>query len=279
MRIAHLSIGSLPPVFSAFGGAVQRWVAELACEQVRRGHSVTVFSPGLTNASTRVKGVNLTHVRCRVSQPWAHIEFQLRALSRLMRSADKPEIIHFHSEPEGAVLSRWFAATRVLSYNNFYFRGGRQRPFYRVYRHLIQEFDALLPCSEYCRSASAEYWRLPLSRLQVSPCGVDVGTFCPNAENGQAERAALGVAGSVILYVGRISKQKGTDTLLAAYAWIRARNPNTTLVLAGPSEQFDGHDSGAARVWQEAIASAGAVHLGAVSDERLPRLYNAADVF
>jgi glycosyltransferase involved in cell wall biosynthesis len=266
-------------VFSEFGGAIQRWVGELATEQVRRGHSVVVLSPAKANGFAQIRGVEVRYIKCQLGQPWAHIEFQLRALWKLRRAADRPEIIHFHSEPEGAVLSSLFGATRVLSYNNFYFRGGRQRPFYRIYRRLIQEFDALLPCSEHCRSASAEYWRLPLSQLQVSYCGVDVRTFCPDSETGRAERDTLRLDGPIILYVGRICRQKGTDTLLAAYERVRAQDPAVALVLAGPIEQFDDHDSMAAHVWKERIAASGAMYVGAISDDRLPGLYNAADVF
>ena len=48
-------------------------------------------------------------------------------------------------------------------------------------------------------------------------------------------------------------------------------------MLVGPFEQFN--HSFEARSWIEEISAAGAVHLGTVHDERLPRLYNAADVF
>jgi glycosyltransferase involved in cell wall biosynthesis len=279
MRIAHVSIGSLPPVFSASGGAIQRWVGELAAEQARRGHSVVVVSPGPSTRSATVNGVHVKYIRCRFNQPWAHIEFQVRALSWLIRSATAPDIIHFHSEPEGGFLSSWSSATRVLSYNNFYFRGGRQRPFYRLYRHLLHRFDLLLPCSEYCRDASADYWRLSPSQLRVSYAGVDVHAFRPDERRRRAERITLGVKGPVILYVGRICKQKGTDTLLEAYEHVRARTQDADLVLVGPIEQFDARDVKAVHKWKDLIENAGAMYIGAVADERLPRLYNAADVF
>jgi glycosyltransferase involved in cell wall biosynthesis len=241
---------------------------------------VSVFSPGERDGAAHVEGVDVTHIKCRLDQPFAHIEFQVRALFKLRKDfTGQADIIHFHSEPEGALFASGFAAKSVLSYNNFYFRGGRTKPFYRAYRHLIQAFDVLLPCSEYCRSASAEYWSLPRARLQVSSPGVDIATFQPDSQSGCAERAILGVAGPLILYVGRICHQKGTGTLLAAFERIRAEYPTATLLLVGPFGQFDGHDDVAARGWRKSIATVGAVHLGAVADERLPRLYNAADVF
>jgi glycosyltransferase involved in cell wall biosynthesis len=106
--------------------------------------------------------------------------------------------------------------------------------------------------------------------------GVDIDLFRPDDDAGRAERKVLGFPGQLILYVGRICRQKGSDVLLAAYRRIRAEHPDTRLVFAGPFEQFD---NSASRVGADEISAAGAIYLGAVHDERLPRLYNAADVF
>jgi glycosyltransferase involved in cell wall biosynthesis len=280
MRIVHVSVGALPPVFSSHGGAIQRRVAELAREQVRRGHVVDVFSPALRDGARHVEGISVTYVQCRLRQPWAHFEYQLRVLYRLAaKRGQRADVIHFHSEPEGALLTAGLATKRVLSYDNFYFRGGYARRLCRIYRRALKVFDVLLPCSEYCRRASAEYWGIDPARMTTCYNGVDTDVFRPDDNAGCAERQRLGVSRPVILYVGRICRQKGSDTLLAAYRRIRAKHPDTTLVLVGPFEQFDGHDLAAARAWQESIAAAGAIHLGSVSDEQLPRLYNAADVF
>ena len=100
MRIAHVSIGALPAVFSEYGGAIQREVGELAREQVRRGHDVLVLSPAAARGSQDVDGVEVVYLRCRAPQPWAHIEFQLRALLTLLRRRRRPHVIHVHSEPE-----------------------------------------------------------------------------------------------------------------------------------------------------------------------------------
>src|SRR6266480_3388169 len=106
MDLVHVSIGALPPVFSDYGGAIQRRVAELAREQVRRGHSVEVFSPASKDGVARVDGVDVTYVQCRLGQPWARFEYQLRVLHRLAtRRRQRPDVIHFHSEPEGALLT------------------------------------------------------------------------------------------------------------------------------------------------------------------------------
>ena len=279
MRIAHISIGALPAVFSEYGGAIQRDVGELAREQVRRGHDVLVVSPAGARGSQDVDGVEVVYLRCRAPQPWAHIEFQLRALLTLLKRRRRPHVIHVHSEPELGLPAQMLARKVVLSYDNFYFRGGRASPMYRAYRRLLRGFDLLLPCSEYCRTESARLWRLPPEGMKICYRGVNAEVFRPDKEAGRTEREALDVAGPIILYVGRICSQKGTDTLLAAYREVQASRPDVTLVLAGPFEQFDAHDSRSEETWRQHIRDAGALHVGTVHDRRLPWLYNAADVF
>jgi glycosyltransferase involved in cell wall biosynthesis len=279
MRIAHVSIGTLPAVFSEFGGAIQREVRELAREQVRRGHEVLVLSPAAEQSSWDVDGVEVVYLRCRAPRPWAHIEYQLRALLTLLRRRRRLDVIHVHSEPEFALPARLVARKVVLSYDNFYFRGGRASPLYRTYRHLLRAFDLLLPCSDYCRTESARLWRLPPERMTVCYCGVNAEEFRPDKLAGWTERKALDAAGPVILYVGRICNQKGTDTLLAAYREVRASRPDAKLVLVGPFERFEAQDSRTDDTWRRRIRAVDALHLGAVHDRRLRGLYNAADIF
>jgi glycosyltransferase involved in cell wall biosynthesis len=274
-----VSIGTLPAVFSEFGGAIQRRVGELAREQVRRGHEVLVLSPGAKRDSRNVDGVNVLYLRCLTPKPWAHIEFQLRALIALLRRRRRLDVIHVHSEPELALPARLLARKVALSYDNFFFRGGRESALYPLYRLLLRGFDLLLPCSEYCRTESTGYWQLPPERLTVCYNGVNSDEFRPNEAAGRSEREALALSGPIILYVGRICAQKGTDTLLAAYQELQASRPDVKLVLVGPFEHFDSRGPDGADIWRRRIEAADALHLGAVNDRRLPALYNAADVF
>jgi glycosyltransferase involved in cell wall biosynthesis len=280
MHVVHVSSGSLPEVFSPLGGAIQRRVGELALEQARRGHEVEVFSPGVSDRRARTAGVVTHYVRCRSPQPWAQIEFQMRLAARLRRRRRPPDILHFHSNPEGAVLTSASRATKLLSYDNYFFRGGRESRLFRVYRAALRRFDALLPCSDYCRDESLRYWTLPPESVHRLYNGVDPEQFRIDTESGEAERGRLGVQGKVVLYLGRICQQKGTDTLLAAHERVSAQRPDVNLVLAGPVDQFSAEqDSSRTGPWEARMAAAGARYLGRVPDERLRGLYNAADVF
>ena len=219
-----------------------------------------MLSPGAEGGCGNVDGVEIVYLRCRAPQPWAYIEFQLRALLTLLRRRRRRNSSTFTANrssrcPPGSWLARSCSVTTTSS-----FRGGRASPLYRPYRQLLRAFDLLLPVSEYCRTESARLWRLPPERMTVSYCGVNAEEFRPDKSAGRTEREALDVTGPIILYVGRICRQKGTDTLLTAYREVQASRPDVKLVLVGPFEQFEARDSGSDDTWRRRIRAVDALY-------------------
>jgi glycosyltransferase involved in cell wall biosynthesis len=107
--------------------------------------------------------------------------------------------------------------------------------------------------------------------------GVNLRQFAPDPDAGRRLRASLGLGEApVILYVGRICEQKGTDVLLSAYSALRRDVPSVRLVVVGPAMRFgcSVESDLTTRIRQE-----GGVYLGAVEEGRLCALYNLADVF
>ena len=70
------------------------------------------------------------------------------------------------------------------------------------------------------------------SRLEPFLQGVDCALFDP-ARRDEALRQELGGGKHVLLWVGRISPEKGIDTLAASYAALRARRDDVQLVIVG----------------------------------------------
>ncbi len=70
------------------------------------------------------------------------------------------------------------------------------------------------------------------SRLEPFPQGVDCDLFDP-ARRSEALRQELGGGKRVLLWVGRISPEKGLDILAASYAALRARRDDVHLVIVG----------------------------------------------
>jgi len=274
MHIAHIGVNVGPPLLSTRGGAIQRRIMEMARAQVAQGHHVVAYSTGAQAETRWVDGVEVRFVPCRLPLPFRHAEFQLRVLGQIGRAPC--DVAHFHSQPEGALLTRGRARCTVLTYDYFLFRGGRRGPLGGLYRWMLRRFDALLPCSDYCAAESSAYWDLPAERVHVVYNGVNLAQFRPDSVAGAHHRALLPGTGPVLLYVGRVCTQKGTDVLLDAVAALQRSQP-VRLVIAGPMGQFGEHIDEEA--WRARIAAVGGTYLGAVEDADLAGIYNACDVF
>jgi glycosyltransferase involved in cell wall biosynthesis len=169
------------------------------------------------------------------------------------------------------------AARKVLSYDFFQFRGGRETPLYHLYKRVLRCFDLLLPCSQYCLDESQNFWSFPVNKLRILYNGVNTQQFRPDPEAADRERRQLGIDKKVMLYVGRVCEQKGSDVLLQTARTLRERRRDVQLVIAGPIGQFGLKDD--PNHWIERIKEVGGLYLGAVEESRLNAIYNLADVF
>src|SRR5262249_58527577 len=116
---SHVSVSTLP-VLHRFGGAIERRIVEIATEQARRGHRVRIYSVGDTTHTRDVNGVTCHFVQCRARLPLKHLEFLYKVVGEIKKHP--ADVLHFHSQPEGAWMSGVVAAKKVLSYDAFHFR-------------------------------------------------------------------------------------------------------------------------------------------------------------
>ena len=109
--------------------------------------------------------------------------------------------------------------------------------------------------------------------IEVLPTGVDLGRFRPG--DGAAARRALGLGAGdrVLLYVGRLDREKNLEFLLDAVA--RVTTPETRLLLVGRGTQGP-----ALRRAADAAGLGSRVELrGGSPPAGLPAYYRAADAF
>lgn len=71
-----------------------------------------------------------------------------------------------------------------------------------------------------------------------SICGVDTARFAPNRETRARIRAANGIpdAATLVLYLGRLHRDKGVLDLVTAWTRLAGLNPNLHLAIVGPDE-------------------------------------------
>jgi glycosyltransferase involved in cell wall biosynthesis len=106
------------------------------------------------------------------------------------------------------------------------------------------------------------------SRLEPFPQGIDCTLFDPARRDARLHRD-LGAGKRVLLWVGRISPEKGLDALAAGYAALRARRDDVQLVIVG---------EGPYRERLHELAP-DASFLGVKTGAELAAIYASADVF
>lgn len=99
---------------------------------------------------------------------------------------------------------------------------------------LFEEAALVVTISEFNARYMAKKYGLPISRIQIVHCGIDLGHFAfsgqKQRENGQALR---------LLNIGRLFPEKAQDVLLTAMSFVKERGIPFTLEIigAGPLHQ------------------------------------------
>jgi len=259
------------PLPARLGGAIERRMIELGEAQARAGQRVVVYSGGPETGWRAYQGLR---IRCLEG---GRAEFALRFVHDVRRLA--PRVIHVHNRPEIAWCVRAAGLAPTVLSCDYHFEPWRRMAHVRgalkvLWRRCLLATDRIAPVSDYCLQVHREYWDLPPARYALIPNGVDCMRLRPNAALRAQWRERLGLGGRpMILYVGRLCEQKGTDLLLAACRMLRQP---AALVVAGPCGKF-GNTELSGLVDQ--VREAGGIYLPPLDDADLPGIYNACDIF
>ena len=212
--IVHVGPSHLP-LPARLGGAVERRMIELAEAQVRNGERVIVYSGGTETGWREYHGVTIRYLG------GPRIEFALGFLNDVVRH--RPRVIHVHNRAEIGWLAKTAGLGPTVLSCDYHFEPWRRFVHLRtsmkgVWRRCLLACDRIAPVSDYCRNVYQEYWDLPDRKMALIPNGVDCARFHPDECLRTEWRARLGIdLRPIILYVGRLCEQKGTDLLIAAY--------------------------------------------------------------
>lgn len=278
MKILHIGPSEVS-VLSTRGGAVQRRIVGLARIQADEGHDVTVLSP-----SAHEEPMAGTHddwrrvdVPLRTERPLRDYEFLMK--SRRALAEQSFDVLHAHGVPDA---HRWLgglAVTSVQTVDFFRYRLTNRRPGHRYYTSSLNRYASVMPVSDFCRLGLSAYYPELTTHLDVVPNGVDPTQFVSSPAAADAARAALGLPADrrLVVYLGRVCHQKGSDLLGPLAEKLRTSHPDVTVVAAGPPEQFSAR-SGARSTLMGDLTAAGVVVTGAVHEDYLSGLLGAADV-
>jgi glycosyltransferase involved in cell wall biosynthesis len=281
VRVALFTNNYLP-----FCGGVTISVEALRQGLEARGHEVWVFAPRFPGALEAVPRVvrypslpAATYPEFAVAVPWAP------AIGRRVRRLDFDVFHAHHPFLLGPVARRFARRSRrpvVFTYHTRYEKYAHYVPLtprlvrgaaVALSRRFAEGCDAVVAPSAVIRDElRGRGVRTPIA---VIPTGVDLARFRPGDR--RAARATLGLdeRAAVVLYVGRLDREKSVDRVLGAFEHVAGTVPGAQLVLVG-----HGMEGPRLRAAVAASGVAARVHfLGVLAHDALPPVYQAADVF
>lgn len=221
------------PIPPLKGAAVEQWIDAVALS-LQHHQALVVSPPHPTRFSTEMVG-NVTYERIGLSDlykrlfrkmtrldPWPYIQ---RVIGKARRFA--PEIIHIHNAPNFAKpLRKAFPhASLILHMHN-----EKKLPS-------DLQVDCLVGCSDYiCRWFENNVAWQSKPRFERVRNGVDVSHFQPRWQLGENRITSIKAQHGIpsdrinILYVGRISPEKGPDLLVDAFRFLDQACFHLTLV-------------------------------------------------
>ncbi|MHB8780413.1 MAG: glycosyltransferase family 4 protein [Candidatus Geothermincolia bacterium] len=196
--------------------------------------------------------------------------FNLR-LKRWIRDYEL-DLIHLQGGPGGSFLFLKQEIPVIYTVYHTYYQQGRQVPSQHwkkalalLERASYERADHLASISKDSATVLLEHYGIPLEKISLIPCGVNIDLFRPRSVE---ERQA-----NLVLFVGRFDRRKGLDFLLRAFSVLLEKDPTVELLLVGG----DANDRRLKR-WVNGEVRESVRVAGRVTDEELVQLYNSASV-
>jgi lipopolysaccharide/colanic/teichoic acid biosynthesis glycosyltransferase/UDP-N-acetylglucosamine:LPS N-acetylglucosamine transferase len=218
---------------------------------MQRHYDITLVVNTANTALLHELGVDGTLVRVRIERrvsPWRDLT-ALVALFRVLRNGSF-DLVHSMTPKAGllAMTAAWLARIPVRMHT---FTGQVWATRRGISRAILRSCDVLVARLATITLADSPSQRDFLVQEGVgsgsamvvigkgSVKGVDAATFRPDAAVRRTVRASLGAAPDdvLLLYVGRLTRDKGVLDLAAAFTAIADERPDVRLVIVGPDEE------------------------------------------
>jgi glycosyltransferase involved in cell wall biosynthesis len=269
-----------------FCGGVTTSVETLRRGLEARGHEPWVFAPRFPGAAADTGRVirypsipAATYPEFAIAVPFAP------AIARRARALDF-DVFHAHHPfvlgPVARRLARRLGRPLVFTYHTRYDKYAHYVPVWRGLAETLAvrlstvfaaRADAVLAPSALVRDElRARGVRTPIA---VVPTGVDLTAFSPGSRADERRRLGLPADDLILLYVGRLDREKSVDRVLIAFERVAGTLPSARLVLVG-------HGTEAVRLQRLAgrLQAASRVHfVGVRPHAELAPFYRAADLF
>ncbi len=189
---------------------------------------------------------------------YAHDWLSFGAGVEAKRATGKPLIVHVHATE----FDRGGGA------------GGVNEHVYGVEREGMMEADCIIAVSEYTKQIIVRYYGIPEEKVQVVYNGIDESTLS-GGESIRRLKSFKEAGYKTVLFLGRITLQKGPDYFLRAAKRVIEKNPKVLFVVSGSGDMEKGIMELSARLG----ITGNVVFTGFVTGAERTAMYKAADLF
>ncbi len=277
----RLTIGMFTDTYAPEANGVVTSVASTARALRRRGHRIIIVAPAHPEGDEEHPDVFHLRSTAFPFYPGLRMAFPLPAKLVAALPAVPFDVIHTHTFFFIGCLGAYLASLRKLP---LFFTYHTRFEDYASYVPGITKTNAIWISREFSNrcdrviAPSADTVALLQSYgvttpFEILPGGVDLESFGSRSEVPEVVRKAR--PGSVLLFVGRLGKEKNLDRLLEAFARLLGRRPDAHLIIVGDGPYRAGLEQRAA-----ALGCGGhTTFVGALEQDQLGAYYGSADAF
>ncbi|MEB3285393.1 MAG: glycosyltransferase family 4 protein [Candidatus Sericytochromatia bacterium] len=292
------------------GGGIGTYTDNLAQGLAHLGHAVTVIAHGETGVPDTPKPGEVCLAGVSGPEVWK-LPFGNRLFGRLLRAApfsvgaarvfrwrhalkpfDVVEVPEYQGWGAGVVavapcpkLVRLHTHTALLQRLNGHGETPDTRACHALEALTLARGDRVLANSNALAQSALSDFSTVLSpqRVGVLPLGIDTHRFSKRVSRRIRKRYGIPSSAPLLLFVGRLERRKGVETLLEAFISLARDEPEAVLMWVGFSTET-GHEGSPMltqlreRARQAGIASQ-MVFAGSVPYSELPDYYGESDVF
>ena len=218
------------------------------------------------NTFRETANVDVTHVNLPLVPNFAVPSNFGKALISTVHSTWKGEAEAIRGEP----YNRLNANEKFLVSFNWFLRIFEERMLNRSYR--------LIAVSDFTRKELVQYYKIKESKIRVIHNGVDIDKFKPAADKRKVkEELGFNPNNITILSVGRLYARKGLFTLIESMPSVVKKFSNAQFIISGKGQS---DEMKKLLIHAERLGvKDNIVFTGYFPDKKLPKLYQAADVF
>ena len=149
-----------------------------------------------------------------------------------------------------------------------------ERVYWLLEKLVFKRADAILTVADDVKESFEKVHGKDIS-IHVIPLGIDIDKFKPLDKKALRKKYNLPEDSKVLLFVGVFDVRKNLPMLLQSFKYVLKKYPNSILLLAG-----DGPEKELLLKLSRELSIASSVRfLGEIPNEKLPEIYNLADVF